>query len=148
MSRRAALRIAALSGLVAVLALWFGLSATGPSAVAAPPIAEAPAGTSIGHPEIGFSNPAHLAEHFQKHGREFGAISQAEYLHRAQSLRDRPAVGPVREAVRQDGVVTRFDRSEGDFLAFDSDLTIRTYFRPNNGEAYFDRQLQRGRSFP
>ncbi len=36
-------------------------------------------------------------------------------------------------------MVTRFDTSDGGFVAFDRDLTIRTYFRPNDGAAYFDR---------
>jgi pyocin large subunit-like protein len=45
-------------------------------------------------------------------------------------------------------VITRFDRRGGEFLAFERDLTIRTFFRPNDGEAYFDRQLKRGRAVP
>lgn len=140
-------RIVALIGLAGFA--WLSRSAGRPSVVGASPVsASAAPSVSAGHPEIGFSDAAHLAEHFQKHGREFGGISQLEYLQRAQALRDRPAAGPVREAVRRDGVVTRYDRSEGEFLAFDHDLTIRTYFRPNDGEAYFDRQLKRGRSLP
>ena len=146
MTRWMIVRIAVLLGLAGIL--WLSRSATGPSAVAASPGSAASSAASIIHPEIGFSDAAHLAEHFQKHGWEFGGITEAEDLHRAQTLRDRPAGGPVREAVRRDGVVTRFDRSEGEFLAFDRDLTIRTYFRPNDGKAYFDRQLKRGRSVP
>jgi pyocin large subunit-like protein len=42
-----------------------------------------------------------------------------------------------------DGVVSRFDRRSGAFLAFDSDGTIRTFFRPNDGESYFRRQARR-----
>jgi pyocin large subunit-like protein len=99
-----------------------------------------------GHPEIGFRDPGHLHEHYQKHGAEFGQISETEYLRRAQALRDRPAGGDILEAVRADGVVTRFDRASGAFLAFDRDLTIRTFFQPNDGERYFTRQLARGRS--
>jgi hypothetical protein len=141
--------------LVVILALaalaWVARSSAG-GAVASPtlpPAGSAPATPlPVGHPEIGFRDPSHLSEHFHKHGAEFGDITPAEYLHRAQALRDQPAGGPVREAVRQDGVVTRFDRTDGAFLAFDPDLTIRTYFRPNDGEAYFDRQLKRGRSLP
>ena len=49
----------------------------------------------------------------------------------------------VLEAVRSDGVVTRFDKVTGAFLAFNDDLTIRTYFKPNDGEAYFRRQSKR-----
>jgi pyocin large subunit-like protein len=60
------------------------------------------------------------------------------------ALRDRPAGDPVLEAVRSDGVVTRFDRSSGTFLAFDRDRTIRTFFKPNDGERYYRRQAERG----
>ena len=60
-----------------------------------------------------------------------------------QSLRDDP-VGPnIRELVRADGVICRFHPPSGAFLAFNPDLTIRTFFRPNDGEAYFRRQLER-----
>lgn len=71
-----------------------------------------------------------------------------EYLHLAQSLRDRPAGGAVLEAVRGDGVVTRFDRASGAFLACDPDGTIRTFFKPHDGEAYFRRQLARTHEGP
>lgn len=115
-------------------------AAPGPAAPAAP---TAPAG-QVGHGEIGFRDAGHLHEHYQKHGAEFGRISEAEYLRLAQELRDRPAGGDILEAVRTDGVITRFDRSNGAFLAFDRDRTIRTFFLPNDGERYFRRQLARG----
>lgn len=93
--------------------------------------------------EIGFASRQKLVEHYEKHGREFGAVDQAEYLRQAQTLRDRPAGNEVLEVVRDDGVITRFDRSSGAFLAFNPDLTIRTFFKPNAGEAYFRRQSKR-----
>ena len=107
---------------------------------------------------VGFRSRARLVEHFEKHGHEFGAISVDQYLRRAQALRDarvggagsgaREGVegaerGDVVELVRADGVVSRFDRRSGAFLAFDRDGTIRTFFRPNDGEAYFRRQGRR-----
>ncbi len=62
----------------------------------------------------------------------------------AQTLRDAPAGGMVLEIVRPaDGVVSRFDKSNGAFLAFNPDRTIRTYFKPNDGESYFRRQAKR-----
>lgn len=115
-------------------------------AVPAPTAPAAPAAPT--QAVVGFRDRAHLREHFQKHGAEFGAGSESEYLRLAQSLRDRPAGGEVLEAVRTDGVITRFDRSTGAFLAFDRDRTIRTFFRPNDGERYYTRQLARGRSEP
>ncbi|HEX5385727.1 MAG TPA: hypothetical protein VFW66_03390 [Gemmatimonadales bacterium] len=92
---------------------------------------------------VGFRTRDRLHEHYRKHGREFGHITQSQYLALAQTLRDRPAGGDVLELRRADGVVTRFDRASGAFIAFDPDGTIRTFFRPNDGEAYFRRQARR-----
>jgi pyocin large subunit-like protein len=75
-------------------------------------------------------------------------VTMAEYLRLAQSLRDRAAGGDVLEAVRGCGVVTRFDRASGAFLAFDPDGTIRTFFKPYDGERYFRRQLSRTHEVP
>lgn len=92
---------------------------------------------------VGFRSKARLTEHFEKHGAEFGTITIDDYLARAQALRDARAGGDVLEIVRPDGVVSRFDRRSGAFLAFDRDGTIRTFFKPNDGERYFKRQSRR-----
>lgn len=92
----------------------------------------------------GFRTPSHLADHFEKHGAEFRAANAAAYLALAQTLRDAPAGGDILEIVRPtDGVISRFDRRSGAFLAVDRDGTIRTFFKPNDGEAYFRRQANR-----
>ena len=93
--------------------------------------------------EIGFRSRNQLDQHFAKHGSEFGNISRSEYLLAAQQFRDRPAGGDVLEIARSDGTVSRFDRATGSFLAFNRDGTIRTFFKPNDGENYFRRQAQR-----
>lgn len=105
----------------------------------------APAASSVPTPNgKGFKNADRLAEHFAKHGGEFGAASATAYLALAQQLRDAPAGGNVLEVVRPlDGVVSRFDRASGAFIAFDRDGTIRTFFKPNDGEDYFRRQAKR-----
>ena len=95
------------------------------------------------HPEIGFASRAKLLDHFEKHGGEFPGLSREEYLLRAQDLRDRRTGEGILEFVREDLVITRFDRKSGSFLAFDRNLTIRTFFKPNDGEAYFKRQQRR-----
>lgn len=99
--------------------------------------------SGITHPDIGFRSRRSLEDHFRKHGHEFGDIDQATYLALAQQLRDRPLDAVTIEIRRRDGVTTRFDRREGGFGAYNSDRTIRTYFRPNDGEAYFRRQADR-----
>jgi pyocin large subunit-like protein len=89
---------------------------------------------------IGFASREKLEQHYRKHGAEFGDISMEEYLRHAQHLRDRPAGGSVIEYVRDNGIASRFDRETGTFIAFNRDKTIRTCFKPNDGEAYFHRQ--------
>ncbi|HML18923.1 MAG TPA: hypothetical protein VK419_17950 [Bryobacteraceae bacterium] len=91
----------------------------------------------------GFRTRRQFEEHYAKHGREFGNISQQEYLHLAQALRDAPPDGPILEAIKPDGVITRFDRRSGAFGAYNPDRTIRTFFIPNDGERYFRRQARR-----
>lgn len=103
-----------------------------------PSSAAAPRGDSPG-----FTSRQHLVEHFEKHGAEFPGLDMAAYLRAAQTLRDEPAGANVLELRRNDGVVTRFDKTSGAFLAVNRDGTIRTFFRPNDGEAYFRRQAMR-----
>jgi hypothetical protein len=91
----------------------------------------------------GFTTRAHLVEHFGKHGAEFPGLDMNAYLRAAQTLRDEPVGGSVLELKRSDGVITRFDTQSGAFLAVNRDGTIRTFFRPNDGEAYFRRQASR-----
>ena len=90
----------------------------------------------------GFRSRRQFDEHFQKHGSEFGKITQAEYLRLAQELRDAPVGGPILEA-RRGGVITKFDRRRKYFGAYNADGTIRTFFIPNQGESYFQRQAER-----
>lgn len=92
---------------------------------------------------IGFRSRKNLDEHFAKHGGEFRGMSKAEYLLAAQTLRDAPVGGEIEEIVRGDGTASRFDKASGAFIAFNRDGTIRTFFKPNDGERYFRRQAQR-----
>jgi hypothetical protein len=91
----------------------------------------------------GFASRQRLVEHYEKHGAEFPGLSMDAYLAAAQSLRDAPLSAAILEARRADGVTTRFDRGNGAFLAANRDRTIRTYFKPNDGERYFRRQATR-----
>jgi pyocin large subunit-like protein len=124
--------------LALLLAASAGCGAASPPAT--PHAASAEASPRSG---LGFRSPALLQLHYDKHGREFGDVTREQYLRIAQDLRDRPVGGDVLEIVRGDGVVSRFDRRTGTFLAFDPDGVIRTCFRPNDGERYFRRQAMR-----
>ena len=91
----------------------------------------------------GFRTQRDLDQHYRKHGPEFGSITKADYLRFAQQLRDAPVSRDILEARRDDGVLTRFDRKQGWFGAYNRDRTIRTFFIPAAGESYFRRQANR-----
>jgi pyocin large subunit-like protein len=137
---------AALAAL-AIFAYWTHVAdrgareaARGPmSAEARDPATAQPWGSSVG-----FADQRRLDEHYAKHGAEFGRITKQDYLRQAQLLRDTKPVDPVLEAVRRDGVITRYDRQTGAFIAFNPNGVIRTFFKPNDGERYWRRQAERG----
>ena len=131
---------------------WPGVWVTGGSelrAQAAPPVefaassAAAHASRAAVRAPIGFRTHELLVAHYQKHGREFGNIGLAEYLRRAQALRDRLPAAGLLEEIRADRVITRYDRGSGAFIAFEPDGTIKTFLRPREGETYFRRQALR-----
>lgn len=135
----------------AILVYWLSVSdrggrevvrETAPAPTAGAVAREAPPGWGT---SVGFADQRRLDEHYEKHGAEFGRITREEYLRLACELRDAPVGGGIVEARRPDGVITRFDRRSGAFLAFNADRTLRTFFKPNDGLEYFERQLERER---
>jgi len=143
---------AALAAL-AILVYWTQVAERGQRDVA-----RSPAASDLGAPSartsslgahgwgaaVGFADQRRLDEHFDKHGAEFGRISKLDYLRQAQLLRDAKAGDPILEAVRRDGVITRYDRQTGAFIAVNPNGVIRTFFKPNDGERYLRRQAERG----
>ena len=130
---------------VAIYSYWSHVAERGERAVAreiAPAPGDAGTGKTWGT-RVGFVNERRLEEHYEKHGAEFGHVTKQDYLHQAQLLRDATVGGPVVETVRRDGVTTRFDRQTGAFIAYNADGTIRTFFKPNDGERYYRRQAER-----
>ena len=91
----------------------------------------------------GFRSRRQFEEHFAKHGREFGNVTPEQYLRLAQELRDAPVGGSILEIPKPGGIFTRFDRRSGAFGAYNGDRTIRSFFKPNDGERYFRRQGNR-----
>ncbi len=145
--------LAAALAVVAIFLYWTQVSERGGRVS---PREHAPAGTveaTVQEPgaartwgaSVGFADARRLDEHFEKHGAEFGRITKQDYLRQAQLLRDARLADPILETVRRDGVVTRFDRQTGAFIAFNPNGVIRTFFKPNDGERYYRRQAERGR---
>ncbi|MEY2806386.1 MAG: hypothetical protein ACK57N_11050 [Planctomycetia bacterium] len=90
-----------------------------------------------------FRDEPKLLDHHARHGAEFGSRTPSEYLAVACQLRDAPLSRDVLELRRPDGVLCRFRRSDGAFLAYRPEGTILTCFKPERGERYFRDQLER-----
>lgn len=90
----------------------------------------------------GFRTRDLLDDHYAKHGQEFGSITEEQYLHMAQHLRDSHAGKDVLESRRPDGGGAKFDKRRGWFVAYDANGTIRTFFVPAEGIRYFESQAR------
>jgi pyocin large subunit-like protein len=78
---------------------------------------------------VGDFAPGQLAAHYQKHGYQFGNISQEEYLAGAQALLSATPDNDVLEKKRSNGDILHYRASTGEFAVVAGDGRIRTYFR-------------------
>ena len=73
--------------------------------------------------------PGQLEAHYQKHGYQFGNISQEEYLAGARALLSAAPDNDVLEKRRSNGDILHYRASTGEFAVVAGDGRIRTYFR-------------------
>lgn len=98
---------------------------------------------SGGEGEIGGDFAAgRLAGHFEKHAAEFGFKSEAEYLAGANAL-IKGGEG-VETSVRANGDKLFYREATNEFGVLAGDgKTIRTYFKPTDGKAYWLDQIKK-----
>ena len=85
-----------------------------------------------------FRNFKLLNEHYKKHGKEMGFASAEEYLKAANDVVKNP--NALHKTEKEDGDDVYFVKETGDFVIVSTDGYIRTYFRPEDGIAYYNRQ--------
>ena len=85
-----------------------------------------------------FRNIKYLNEHFEKHGIEMGFSSAAEYQQAASDVVNNSNALHKLEA--EDGDDVYYLEATNEFVIVSKDGYLRTYFLPNAGKAYFDRQ--------
>jgi len=86
-----------------------------------------------------WGNGASLADHFSRHGRDFGAKNPDDYARMAADFLQRARKEALPAKVDDAGVLRVFDPASGAFGAYNRDGTTKTFFKPNN-PGYFDRQ--------
>lgn len=89
-------------------------------------------------PQYRFRNSELLEEHYQKHGIEMGFASAEEYEKAAAAVITAPGV--LHKYEKEDNDDVYYLESTNEFVIVSTDGFIRTYFKPNSGKDYFDRQ--------
>jgi hypothetical protein len=86
-----------------------------------------------------WGNPATLADHFDRHGADFGARSADDYARLARNFGERAQRGELLVKVDDDGTRRVFEARTGTFGAYNDDWTTKTFFKPRSRD-YFARQ--------
>lgn len=85
-----------------------------------------------------FRNDEYLTEHFEKHGAELGYTSKESYLAGANQVIASAEALHKQEA--EDGDDIYFLEKTSELVVLSTDGYIRTYFKPEDGMAYYERQ--------
>ena len=81
-----------------------------------------------------------LDSHYEKHGSEFGSITKDEYLRLANDLLNSASSTVLHKTEKEDGDDVYFDTATGYFLVLSTDGYIRTFFIPDKGIDYYNKQ--------
>lgn len=85
-----------------------------------------------------FRNNKLLTEHYNKHGKEMGFSSASEYQDAASAVINNPVALNKIEA--EDGDYVYYVEATNEFVVLSTDGYIRTYFLPDSGKKYYDKQ--------
>ena len=85
-----------------------------------------------------FRNERLLKEHYEKHGIEMGFESADEYEEAASSAALNPYALHKKE--KEDGDDVYYVKTTNEFVIVSKDGYIRTYFQPDSGIRYFNKQ--------
>ena len=92
----------------------------------------------VDYQEYHFRNEDLLEFHYEKHGKEMGFSSSKEYEMSASDVVNDPDSLHKRE--KEDGDDIYYKENTNEFVVVSTDGYIRTYFNPDSGKKYFDRQ--------
>jgi pyocin large subunit-like protein len=81
-----------------------------------------------------------LDQHFEKHGSEFGNITKEDYLRMANELINSDSDSVLSKTEKEDGDYVFFDKKTGYFAVLSKDGYIRTFFIPDRGIDYYNKQ--------
>lgn len=88
--------------------------------------------------ELHFRNEELLSEHYENHGIEMGFSSAQDYERAAAAVVSSPKA--LHKLEKEDNDDVYYLESTNEFVIVSTDGYIRTYFKPDKGKAYFDKQ--------
>lgn len=89
-------------------------------------------------PNTYWGNASTLQDHFKRHGSDFKAKDADDYARKAHAMylaRDQYQV-----KIDDEGTIRVYDAKTRAFGAYNRDGTTKTFFKPSDGQDYFDRQ--------
>lgn len=94
--------------------------------------------TEAAKPQYHFRNSDRLNEHYEKHGKEMGFSDAASYEAAAAAVVCNPAA--LHKTEKEDGDDVYYLEATNEFVIVSTDGYLRTYFNPNDGIKYYNRQ--------
>jgi len=92
--------------------------------------------------EYRFRSKKLLNQHFEKHGgeftKDFGYKDASEYEQGASDVINNPDA--LHKTEKEDGDGIYYIEATNEFVVLSTDGYIRTYFRPDSGKKYYDKQ--------
>lgn len=85
-----------------------------------------------------FRNKNLLDQHYEKHGREMGFASAEDYEMAAAAVPNHPDV--LHKTEKEDGDDVYYVEATNEFVIVSTDGYIRTYFYPDRGIDYYNKQ--------
>lgn len=77
-------------------------------------------------------------EHYEKHGKEMGFSDADDYRRAASDVVNDPRA--LHKIEQEDGDDVYYIEETNEFVVVSTDGYLRTYFNPDRGKAYFDKQ--------
>ena len=85
-----------------------------------------------------FRNDDLLTSHYKKHGKDMGFKSKEEYEKAASAVANNP--NALHKLEKEDKDDIYYVEETNEFVVISTDGYIRTYFLPDSGKKYYDKQ--------
>lgn len=90
----------------------------------------------------GWGDPKTLSKHVLDHGKDFGVSTREAYLNKAKEFYQRFRTEKLPAVQNKNGVIRIYDPKTNTFGAYNSNGSVRTFYKPVKGETYFENQIR------